>query len=98
MYTTSYRNTVLKRIRESPKFAQAVYSEAIEAILRGEREEGLSMLRDLVNAGQGFPALARETSIPEKSLQRALSKRGNPTLANFSKITASLLKSVSQLP
>ena len=45
--TRNYKETVLARIKRDPKFARALYAEALDALLTGETEEGLSMLRDL---------------------------------------------------
>jgi hypothetical protein len=48
--TRDYKETVIARIKRDPKFARALYTEALTALLEGEVEEGLSMLRDLVHA------------------------------------------------
>ncbi len=48
--TKDYRETVLARIKRDRKFARALFAEALGALLDGETEEGLSMLRDLVHA------------------------------------------------
>jgi len=88
--TKSYQETVLKRIREDPAYAKALYNEAIDAILSGEREEGLMMMRDIVNADVGFPRLAKHLDIPEKSLHRMLSRRGNPSVGVFGRIAKGL--------
>jgi hypothetical protein len=45
-----YKATVIDRIKRDAKFAQALYAEAVNALLEGETDEGLSMLRDLVHA------------------------------------------------
>ena len=57
--TRDYKATVLARIKRDPKFARALYAEAMNAILDGETEEGLSMLRDLIHAEITFKELAR---------------------------------------
>lgn len=89
-FTKSYRESVLNRIRTDNAYAEALYNEAIEAILSGEREEGLAILRDIVNADVGFPKLAAHTDIPEKSLHRMLSRRGNPSVGVFGRIVKGL--------
>ena len=48
--TREYKKTVVARIQRDKKFARALYAEALNALLEGETEEGLSMLRDLVHA------------------------------------------------
>jgi hypothetical protein len=45
----AYAATVLARIKRDPKFARALYAEAVTALLDGETAEGLSMLRDLLH-------------------------------------------------
>lgn len=85
--TREYKETVLARIRHDPKFARALYAEAVNALLEGETDEGLSILRDLVHASITFKKLARETGFGEKALHRMLSRRGNPTSRNLFAVT-----------
>jgi DNA-binding phage protein len=88
--TREYRKTVLARIKRDPKFARALYAEALDALLTGETAEGLSMLRDLVHAEITFKELARQTGFDEKSLHRMLSGRGNPTVRSLSAIVRAI--------
>lgn len=74
--TLEYKQTVVARIQRDPKFARALYTEALNALLERETDEGLSMLRDLVHAGITFKELAKETGLDEKALHRMLSRRG----------------------
>lgn len=85
--TREYKETVLARIKRDPKFARALYAEAVNALLEGETDEGLSILRDLVHASITFKKLARETGFGEKTLHRMLSRRGNPTSRNLFAVT-----------
>lgn len=85
--TRAYKETVLNRIRSDANFARALYVEAVNALLDGENEEGLSMLRDLVNAKISFKELAKQTGFGEKSLHRMLSQRGNPTSRSLFTVT-----------
>ena len=48
--TREYAETVVARIERDRKFARALYAEALSALMEGETAEGLSMLRDLINA------------------------------------------------
>ena len=84
--TKKYKLTVLARIQRDPLFAKSLYAEAINAILEGEIDEGLSMLRDLVHAKISFKELARETGFGEKTLHRMLGHRGNPTAKSLATI------------
>ena len=81
--TREYKQTVLERIKRDPKFARALYAEAVNSLLDGETEVGLSMLRDLVHAGITFKTLSERTGFGEKTLHRMLSHRGNPTTRNL---------------
>ncbi|HEY1661118.1 MAG TPA: transcriptional regulator [Verrucomicrobiae bacterium] len=85
--TREYKQTVLARIKRDPKFARALYAEAINSLFEGETEEGLSILRDLVHAGITFKQLAKQTGFGEKALHRMLSSHGNPTTKNLFAVT-----------
>jgi DNA-binding phage protein len=85
--TRDYKETVLADIKRDPKFARALYAEAVNSLLEGETDVGLSILRDLVHAGITFKQLAKQTGFGEKALHRMLSKRGNPTTRNLFTIT-----------
>ncbi len=90
--TREYRETVLARIKRDPKFARALYTEAVNALLEGETDEGLSILRDLVHASITFKKLAEQTGFGEKALHRMLSRRGNPTTRNLFAVTKTISK------
>ena len=96
--TREYRETVLDRIKRDPEFARALFGEAINAVLDGETEEGLSMLRDLVHAEITFKQLSRQTGFDEKSLHRMLSRRGNPTARNLATIIAAIRADLGFVP
>jgi len=96
--TRDYKTTVLARIKRDPKFARALYAEAINALLDGETAEGLSMLRDLVHAEITFKELARQTGFDEKSLHRMLSGRGNPTLRSLAAIVRAIREDIGFRP
>jgi DNA-binding phage protein len=96
--TREYKQTVVARLRRDPKFARASYGEALNALLEGETDEGLSMLRDLVHAGITFKSLARETGLGEKALHRMLSRRGNPTTRNLIAILKAIYEDLGVQP
>ena len=96
--TREYKETVVARIKSDPKFARALYAEALDAILEGDTAEGLSMLRDLVHAEITFKELARQTGYNEKMLHRALSRRGNPTARTLAKIIAAIREDIGLVP
>jgi DNA-binding phage protein len=84
--TREFRQTVAARVQRDPKFAKAMLDEAATVFLNGEPDTARLVLRDLVNATMGFEALAAETELPSKSLQRMLSLRGNPSMNNLAAI------------
>jgi len=96
--TRDYRETVIARIKREPKFARALYAEAINALLDGETDVGLSMLRDLVHAEITFKELARQTGLGEKTLHRMLNHKGNPTARNLGMIVRSIAKDLHIKP
>jgi DNA-binding phage protein len=96
--TKTYKTTVLARIQREPKFARALYAEALNALIEGEVAAGLSMLRDLVHARMTFKTLATETGFNEKALHRMLSKRGNPRSQNLFTITRALREELGVKP
>ena len=96
--TREYKQTVVARIKRDRKFARALFTEAISAVLEGEIEEGFSMLRDLVHAEITFKELARQTGFGEKNLHRILSKRGNPTAHTLSVIICVISRDLGFTP
>ncbi|MDQ6631712.1 MAG: transcriptional regulator [Verrucomicrobiota bacterium] len=96
--TREYKETVIPRIQRDRKFARALYTEALNVLLEGETEEGLSMLRDLVHAEISFKELAHWTGLGEKALHRMLSRHGNPTTRNLFTVTKVIRKSLSFKP
>lgn len=96
--TRKYKNTVLKRIKADPEFEKALYIEAVSALLDGEQQEALSMLRDLVHAAISFKKLAEQTGVNEKSLLRMLGPHGNPTLKNIGLILQAVRKNLGIIP
>jgi DNA-binding phage protein len=96
--TRDYRETIVARIQRDPKFARALYVEAVSALLDGETAEGLSMLRDLVHAQITFKELARQTGLGEKTLHRMLNRNGNPTARNLGLIVKSIAEDLGIKP
>ena len=96
--TREYKETVVARIKRDPKFARALYGEAISALIEGETAEGLSLLRDLVHAEISFKELTRQTGLGEKSLLRMLNRNGNPTARNLGMIVKSIAEDLGVKP
>ena len=96
--TRDYKETIVARIKRDPKFARALFAEAMGALLEGETAEGLSMLRDLVHAEITFKELARQTGLGEKTLHRMLNRNGNPTARNLGMIVRSIAEDLGIRP
>ena len=79
-----------KRLRSDPSFGGTLLGEAVECLLNNDVVTAQLLLRDLTNCTVGFPALARETGLMEKSLMRMLSAKGNPQARNLFLIIAAL--------
>ena len=84
--TRDFEETLNARVQRDPEFAAALLDEAIALFLSGEPETSRLILRDLVNATIGFEELAIATAKLNKSLQRMLSAKGNPTMDNLTAI------------
>lgn len=81
--TREFRQTVQTRVRRDPKFARALLSEAVQAMLRGDLRVGKSLARDYINATLGFEELARRLDVSPKSLMRMFGASGNPQASNL---------------
>jgi DNA-binding phage protein len=88
--TRSFKETVKARAVRDREFRVGLLEEAVEALLRGELEEGKILLRDYVNATVGFEHLAEATRKSPKSLMRMLSADGNPRAENLFAVIAEL--------
>ena len=81
--TRSFKEFVKSRIEQDPKVRQALIQEALQTLMEGDVDTAKSVLRDYINATIGFPALAKTTKMPAKSLMRMFGPKGNPTAVNL---------------
>ncbi len=88
--TVAFKETVMKRLKRDPEFAQALLREGIEALFSNELDVGKDLLRDYVNGTIGFERLAKVVGISTKSLMRMLGPNGNPRVNNLSSIIVAL--------
>jgi DNA-binding phage protein len=87
--TRKFRESVLARAQADRRFRQALLTEAVNELLAGDLEAGKAMLRDYINATITFGRLAEAIGKSDKSLQRMLGPKGNPTAESlFSMIKA----------
>lgn len=90
--TRSFNDTVRARAQRDPDFRLALIREAVEKLIGGDVEAGLSILGNYVNATIGYKTLAERTGKNPKSLIRMLGSQGNPTAENLFNIIAQLSK------
>jgi hypothetical protein len=88
--TKSFRATIRNRVQSDPAFRKALLREAIESMLSGDIDTGKTVLRDYINATDGFAALEKRIRIPAKSLMRMFGPKGNPTAENLFGVIAHL--------
>lgn len=88
--TRDFRETIMARANSDSEFRVGLLTEAAECLLNDEVNAAKILLRDYVNATLGFKQLANLTNKRPQSLMRMLSETGNPSLANISKVIASL--------
>jgi probable addiction module antidote protein len=82
MKLVSYKEGLLKRLKDA-EFAALYLDEVLES---GDKRAILIGLRDVVDARVGVSAVEKQAHIQRQSLYKALSKRGNPTLATLQEI------------
>lgn len=85
-----FAKVVARRIRGQPEFAADLLAEAMAQLIGNDVKTARLLLRDVVNATVGFSALSEATGIPEKSLMRMLSVKGNPQARNLCEIISCL--------
>ena len=86
MKLISYKNDLLKELKD-PEYAAAYLAQALET---EDQATFLLALRDVVEAGGGVSAVARQADIQRESLYKVLSNRGNPRLTTLQGILKSV--------
>jgi len=81
-----FKETVMLGAKQDPDFRQELIVEATNAFLNGDIDTGKQLIRDYLNATEGFPSIAGELKQNEKSIRRMIGPRGNPTLKNFANL------------
>jgi DNA-binding phage protein len=90
--TTSFNETVRKKLQESAGFRRALLREAIGCMLEGDVETGKSVLRKYINGTVGFIKLGEALGRSPKVLMRMFSAKGNPQVKNLFEVVAYLQK------
>jgi hypothetical protein len=88
--TREFKETIRARVQSDPAFREALLKEAVESMLAGDVTTGKAILRDYINATDGFADLETATQKPAKSLMRMLGPNGNPQAENVFLILARL--------
>ena len=91
--TRDFRETIKARAERDAEFRAALLSEVVDLFLAGDVATGKAVLRDYINAGIGFEALAEKTGTPAKSLMRMLGPKGNPRADNLFAVIGELQRS-----
>jgi DNA-binding phage protein len=81
--TKDFRDTIQARAARDPAFREAMFQEAMQALLQGNVDGGRAALRDYINATLGFEKLSDALGRPQKSLMRMFGPNGNPTAENL---------------
>ena len=88
--TTSFNETLRKKLQESAGFRRALLKEALSCMLAGDVEIGKSVLRKYINGTVGFIKLGEDLGRSPKALMRLFSAKGNPQAKNLFEIVAYL--------
>ena len=81
--TKDFRETIQARAARDPAFREALFQEAMQALLQGDADSGRAALRDYINATIGFDGLGAALARSPKSLMRMFGPNGNPTAENL---------------
>lgn len=90
--TTSFIETLRKKLQESAGFRRALLKEAVGCMIAGDVETGKSLLRKYINGTVGFIKLGADLGRSPKVLMRMFSSKGNPQAKNLFEIVAYLQK------
>jgi probable addiction module antidote protein len=82
----NYKADLLAELRNDPEYA----AEYLSAAKADSNEAFLVALRDVAEAQKGMKAVAREAKVNRENLYRALSRKGNPSIATLDSVLAVL--------
>ena len=90
--TRDFRETVKNRAELDASFRNGLLTEALESVVRGELDVAKILLRDYINATEGFETVGQAIGKSPKSLMRMLGQDGNPNAKNLFGVTQYLQK------
>jgi len=68
----SFQETVQTRVARDPAFRRALLQEAVQSFISGDVDTGEAVLRDYIEATNGYEELSAAIGTPSKSLIRML--------------------------
>ena len=86
--TKAFKETVKARADRDPAFRRALVAEALNCLVEGDVATMKTMLRDYINATDGFAVVADAIGKSPKGLMRSLGATGNPQLDTLAPIVA----------
>ena len=81
--TRDFKETIRARVARDPKYRKELLREGVECMLAGDVVTAKTILRDYINATEGFTKVAQATRISSKSLMRMFGPSGNPRAGNL---------------
>jgi DNA-binding phage protein len=88
--TRRFDELVQKHVAEDGVLAGALLREAIDVMLAGDVDTGISLVSDYVKGTIGFEELGRAIGVQPKSLIRMFGSSGNPQARNLFKVLSYL--------
>lgn len=88
--TRDFKETILERAQNDPKFRVGLLTEAVECLVNDEIDVAKTLLRDYVNATLGFQELGNIINKKPTSVMRMLSDTGNPSIKNMSQVLSAV--------
>lgn len=85
--TRDFKETVKARVERDPAFRDELLKEAHEAIVCGDFDVAKILLRDYINATEGFEKVGEAVGKSPKSLMRMFGRDGNPHVKNLFVVT-----------
>ena len=92
MTSIPYDDAIRAIVDDEPQIGLDMFEDALNALFRGDVDEGRIHLREFVASTIGFAELGRRLNKDPKNLMRALSPRGNPTASNLFEIIQACTK------
>ena len=90
MPTRDFIESVRERAQVDPEYGKALLREAVSCMLKGEPKTGRLLLHDYADAVIGFDELSLKAGESRESLERILSRNGDPRAEDLLGIVAAI--------